>query len=53
MINFHQELVAHFGLPEMIVSENGTQFTGSNFKNFCSSLVIEHIPYCTIQDQMG
>ena len=42
-INFLNELFARFGVPRKIVSDNGTQFTGSEFKNYCKSLAIEHI----------
>ena len=31
------------GVPEVIVSDNGTQFTSSLFKDFCRALNIQHI----------
>ena len=42
-INVLKDLFARFGVPEKIVSDNGTQFTGSDFRNFCKSLTIEHV----------
>ena len=41
--SFLTELFARFGVPEKIVSDNGTQFTGRDFKIFCKTLGIEHI----------
>ena len=38
-----KELFSHFGMPEKIVSDNGTQFTGSEFRYFCRSLSVEHV----------
>lgn len=39
---FH-ECVARFGCPQMIVTDNGTQFDSEIFKQFCGSLGIEHV----------
>ena len=36
-------LFSHFGVPETIVSENGTQFTSKEFEQFCKALSIEHL----------
>lgn len=41
--DFLTELFARFGVPEKIVTDNGTQFTGSEFKTFCKTLGIDHI----------
>ncbi|XP_065088853.1 uncharacterized protein K02A2.6-like [Ochlerotatus camptorhynchus] len=32
-----------FGVPEIIVSDNGTQFSGHEFQVFCTNLGIRHI----------
>ena len=41
--NILEELFAKFGLPETIVSENGTPFTSKEFENFCKLLSINHL----------
>ena len=38
-----QTLIAHYGIPEIIVSDNGTQFQSHQFKNFVKSQGIDHI----------
>ncbi|XP_018396139.1 PREDICTED: uncharacterized protein K02A2.6-like [Cyphomyrmex costatus] len=34
-IEILQEIFARFGVPESLVSDNGTQFTSEKFQNFC------------------
>ncbi|MFH4981289.1 hypothetical protein AB6A40_007998, partial [Gnathostoma spinigerum] len=38
-----RQLFAQFGMPEVIVSDNGTQFTSTQFADFCKRNGIEHI----------
>ena len=37
------EILSRFGVSEILVSDNGTMFTGNKFKDYSSSLTIEHI----------
>ena len=36
-IGFLHELFARFGVPDSVVSDNGTQFTSAGFKDFCNT----------------
>jgi hypothetical protein len=38
-----RKLCAQHGLPETIVSDNGTQFTSQEFKEFCRANAVNHI----------
>ncbi|CAK9297479.1 unnamed protein product [Gordionus sp. m RMFG-2023] len=37
------KIISLFGIPNKIISDNGTNFTSNLFKKFCSDHVIEHI----------
>ena len=43
MIRALNKVFSRLGVPNTIVSDNGTMFTGSEFKVYCDSLAIEHI----------
>src|SRR5436853_5942734 len=38
---FFQDIVVRFGVPNRIIKDNGTQFTGSKFKDWCEELGIK------------
>src|SRR6266540_2228564 len=38
---FFQDIVVRFGVPNRIITDNGTQFTGSEFKDWCEELSIK------------
>ena len=42
-INFLHKLLASFGVVDCLVSENATQFSSSEFKEFCRTYQIKHI----------
>ena len=42
-INYLHELFARFGVVDCLVSDNATQFTLSEFKEFCKTYQIKHI----------
>ncbi|XP_052833810.1 uncharacterized protein K02A2.6-like [Octopus bimaculoides] len=42
-INFLKELFARYGVPDTIVSDNGTQFTAKEIERFCKSVQMKHV----------
>lgn len=38
-----QKLMAHYGKPKRIISDQGTAYTSTKFKNFCSEYEIKHV----------
>ncbi len=42
---FKSHILARFGVPYILISDNGTQFIGKEFKHFCDELHIERM--CT------
>src|SRR6266511_2664341 len=38
---FFQDIVVRFGIPNRIITNSGTQFTGSEFKDWCEELSIK------------
>jgi hypothetical protein len=40
-INFINSIVFRFGLPHSIITDNGTNFTSKEFKNYCESMGIK------------
>jgi transposase InsO family protein len=35
VVSFFADIIYRFGIPNMIITDNGTQFTGKKFLNFC------------------
>ena len=51
-----RQLFSRFGIPDSIVSDNGSQFVAKGFQEFCKSNGIQHIrvaPYHTTHHPMG
>jgi transposase InsO family protein len=36
-IDFIQDIIFHFRVPDSIITDNGTQFTGEKFLDFCDN----------------
>jgi transposase InsO family protein len=34
-VSLFTDIIYRFGIPNMIITDNGTQFTGKKFLNFC------------------
>jgi hypothetical protein len=41
MINFTKSIIFCFGVPHSIITDNGTNFTSKEFKNYCESMGIK------------
>jgi hypothetical protein len=48
-INFIKSIVFRFGVPHNIITDNGTNFTSKEFKNYCESMGIKLITKDNIQ----
>jgi transposase InsO family protein len=46
-ISFFTDIIYHFGIPNTIITDNGTQFTGKKFLNFCDDDNI-HVHWSTV-----
>ena len=42
-VSYLHQLIAQFGIPETIMSDNGTQFVATEFKGFCQLNGIRHV----------
>jgi transposase InsO family protein len=40
-VEFIKEIIYRFGVPNNIITDNGTQFTAREFKDFCADLGIK------------
>jgi hypothetical protein len=45
VVEFLDQIIHHFGLPNSIITDLGTQFTDSTFWNFCDerSIVVKYV----------
>ena len=41
-VKFLHGIVMHFGVPNRLISDNGTQFISNKFENFCVAYGIKH-----------
>ena len=44
-ITFHDQVIHHFSIPNSIITDLGTQFTGNVFWDFCDerSIVVKYV----------
>ena len=42
VISHVKAIFAHFGIPRVVISDNGPQFSSTDFKNFAKSWDLEH-----------
>ena len=49
VISFQHELFTRFAVADFIVSDNKTQFTSKEFKEFCRTYVFEHVTIAPYQ----
>jgi hypothetical protein len=47
VVEFIKEIMYRFGVPNNIITDNGTQFTAREFKDFCADSVIK-INYASV-----
>jgi transposase InsO family protein len=47
VVEFIKEIMYQFGIPNNIITDNGTQFTMREFKNFCADSGIK-INYASV-----
>jgi transposase InsO family protein len=41
---FLQSIIYRFGIPRRVLTDNGTQFKGTNFVRYCADFGIQHQP---------
>ena len=51
-VKFIRSLVCRFGVPNRIITDNGSQFTSGAFKSYCGSLGAQ-ICYASVAHQIG
>ena len=51
-VQFMKKVIFHFGFPHSIITDNGTQFTGGAFKDFCEDFGIK-ICYASVAHPMS
>jgi hypothetical protein len=51
-INFIKSIVFRFGVPHSIITDNGTNFTSKEFKDYCEGLGIK-LRFASVQDDVN